>query len=86
MSIGKNLPADNEFINTWLKKFQQELTGIQVEFDAFFLDKKLEDHFFIEHNKDTLLTLHFTGNKDLPSDITEAITAAFIKSKPEQFV
>ena len=83
MNIGNNLPVDNEFINAWLKHFQQELTGIQIEFDAFFLNKKLEDYFFIEHNKSLLLTLHFTGNKDLPLHITETITAAFIKSKPE---
>ena len=83
LDIVNYLPADNEFINAWLKRFQQELTGIQMEFDAFFLNNKLEDYFFIEHNKSTLLTLHFTGNKDLPKDITEAITAAFIRSKPE---
>ena len=77
------IPDDNEFISSWLKNFQQELHGIQIEFDAFFLNNKLEDYFFIEHNKSTLLTLHFTGNKDLPADITEAITAAFIRSKPE---
>ena len=63
MNIENNLPVEDEFINTWLKKFQQQLTGIQMEFDAFFLNKKLEEYFFIEHNQGSLPTLHFTAKK-----------------------
>ncbi len=67
----------------WIEKFKQELIHIQIEFDAFFAERKIEDYYILHVHEETgMLTLHISKLNNLPKQIADALREAFIKSKP----
>jgi hypothetical protein len=72
-----------EQLNKWIENFNREMEGIQVSFDAFFLQKKIERYYSIkvdkEHNN---LTLEMLSLEGLPNEIVNRIIDAFAKAKP----
>lgn len=66
--------------STWIKNFEERVKEIEIEFNAFFKNKPLCSFYFIDKSKSSL-SLHFHDN-NLPNEIVQALTDAFIASKP----
>ena len=67
----------------WIENFNLELTHIQIEFDAFFVEGKPDDYYDLNIDKKMgLVTIHISKLNELPKQISDAITDAFMKSKP----
>lgn len=67
---------------TWREQFNEHVKIIQIEFDAFLKNRNLAEYFdFHRGANGELISLHFT-NHDLPREIENALTEAFIKAKP----
>ena len=67
----------------WIANFNERVKAIQIEFDAFLKSKNLSDYYdFLRDENGHLLSLHFTQAHGLPRKIEEALTEAFIKTKP----
>lgn len=76
-----NQQQENHFINTWKSNFAIQVKSIRMEYDAFFMNREIEDYYFFESNEN-VLSLHFHNTYSLPHDILKALELAFIKSKP----
>lgn len=74
---------ENQFKAVWNDNFYREVKNIQIQYDAFFLDRNLEDFFSLQwHEKETMLSLHFHDIHAMPKAIVEALELAFIKARP----
>lgn len=70
-------------IKEWKENFNQQLAHIQIEFDAFFVEGKIDDYYTLEENEEEgLLTLRISGNGILPKQIEGLLVDAFNQSKP----
>lgn len=68
----------------WIENFNLELINIQIEFDAFFLKGKIEDYYKLEADKETgTLSIDISKSNELPKQIADALSDAFIKSAPK---
>lgn len=69
----------------WLKDFDELVKAIQIEFDAFLKNRKLSDYYHFHRGENgEIISLHFPQAHGLPKEIENALTEAFIKSKPEK--
>ena len=69
----------------WIENLNDQVAVIQIQFDAFLKNRKLTDYFdFHRGENGELKSLHFTKAHALPREIENALTEAFIKSKPIQ--
>ena len=67
----------------WIDNFHKELIHIQIEFDAFFMEGKINDYFDLCVDKKTgMVTIHISKLNELPKQIVDALSEAFIRSKP----
>ena len=72
-----------EYDEEWMENFNERLKSIQIEFDAFLQNRKLTDYIdFHRGENGKLKSLHFNNAHGLPRAIENALTEAFIKSKP----
>lgn len=78
-----SLLENKGFADRWLERFNRELATIELEADAFLIKGKIADYFTIAKDTDSMLSLHFTDQHDLPNAIVHGITTAFNRSKPE---
>ncbi len=70
-------------IKEWKENFDRQLSHIQIEFDALFVEGKIEDYYMLEENEETgMLTLRISGNGILPKQIEDLLVDAFNQSKP----
>lgn len=68
----------------WITNFTERVKTIQIEFDAFLKNRRLSDYYhFHKGDNGELLSLHFLQVHSLPKEIEQALTEAFIKSKPQ---
>lgn len=87
-----NTKADNEKqpgkssstkLKQWVANFNKEIVNVQVSFDAFFLQKKIDCYYSLkideEHND---LILEMIDGEELPNEIVNRIVDAYTKSKP----
>ncbi|MBS1751591.1 MAG: hypothetical protein DI539_26905 [Flavobacterium psychrophilum] len=72
-------------LNSWRKKFTEQATSIRMEYDAFFLNKKLEDYYslFIDETSEEL-ELRITD--ELPEEIKDRLLKLLITTKPEDSI
>lgn len=69
--------------NEWIANFNEQVKAVQIEFDAFLKNRELSDYYHFHRNDDgELVSLHFPQTHGLPKEIVQALTEAFIKSKP----
>lgn len=69
----------------WIENFEQELINIQIEFDAFFLKGKIDDYYKLKIDERTgNPSIYISESNELPKQIAEALSAAFIKSEPKE--
>ena len=67
----------------WIENFKQEVIHIQNEFDAFFGEGKIEDYYNLKVDEKTKkLTINISKLNELPKQVADALSEAFIKSKP----
>lgn len=67
----------------WIENFNRELVNIQFQFNAFFAEGNIENYYKLHVHEETgMLTLHISELNDLPKEIADALTDAFLKSKP----
>ena len=67
----------------WMANFNEQVKTIQIEFDAFLKNRNLSDYYHFHRDENgELLSLHFLQAHGLPKEIEQALTKAFIKSKP----
>jgi hypothetical protein len=67
----------------WVENFNQELVHIQIEFDAFFAEGKIDNYYDLKVDDETgVLTLNISSLNELPKQIADSLSEAFIKSKP----
>ncbi|PLK44887.1 hypothetical protein [Emticicia sp. TH156] len=71
------------YTEKWQENFNRELPHIQIAFDAFFVDGKLEDYYTLRISEDAeLLILSLSEHQTLPKQIEDALIDAFNQSKP----
>ena len=69
----------------WITDFNERVKAIQIEFDAFLKSRNLSDYYHFHRGENgQLISLHFPQAHGLPREIEQALTEAFIKSKPSQ--
>lgn len=69
----------------WIEKFNQELIRIQTEFNAFFAKGKIDDYYNLEvDEKVDVVKINISKSNELPKEIGDALSEAFIKFQPEQ--
>ena len=69
----------------WIENFYQQAKAVQIEFDAFLKNRKLSDYYHFHRGENgQLVSLHFPQAHGLPKEIENALTEAFIKSKPDR--
>ncbi len=71
------------YTDTWHDNFKEKLSHIQIEFDALFVEGKIDDYYSIkvDENQEILILSIFEQNI-LPKQIEEALIDAFNQSKP----
>ncbi len=70
----------------WIKAFNAEVRNLQIEFDSFFNRKRLESYYELkldELSEDLHLIIK---DNNLPNEIKDRLTKAFMDSKPEDSV
>lgn len=69
----------------WIANFNEQVKAVQIEFDAFLKSSNLSDYYHFHRTENgELISLHFPQAHGLPKEIEQALTEAFIKSKPSQ--
>lgn len=69
----------------WIANFNERVKAVQIEFDAFLKSRSLSDYYHFHRGENgQLISLHFPQAHGLPKEIEQALTEAFIKSKPSQ--
>ena len=69
----------------WIENFNLELINIQIEFDAFFLRGKIDDYYKLKVDERTgKPSIYISESTELPKQIAEALSDAFIKSEPKE--
>jgi hypothetical protein len=72
-------------LDKWRKRFNDNLGGVKISFEAFFYNRDLEEY--------CALTVDETSNElvlklgdELPEDIKERLTKLLIATKPEDSI
>ncbi|HUC79945.1 MAG TPA: hypothetical protein VMR70_03480 [Flavisolibacter sp.] len=69
----------------WIADFNERVKPVQIEFDAFLKSKNLSDYYHFHRDENgQLISLHFPQAHGLPKKIEQALTEAFLKSKPAE--
>ena len=67
----------------WIENFNEELIHIQIGFDAFFTEGKIEDYYDLNVDEETgSVIINISKSNELPKQIADALSDAFLKSKP----
>ncbi|MGI8634265.1 MAG: hypothetical protein ACR2KZ_02565 [Segetibacter sp.] len=74
-------------IDKWKENFEAGLATIKIEFDAFFLKKKLDEFYSLNTDETSHnLELEILHSNDLPEEMKDRITEAFLNARPEDSV
>ena len=71
-------------LNRWKENFETEVKNIQVEYDSFFLNRKLDNIYNITLNESNEWELQIEDN--LPNEIKNRFQQIFLNTKPEDSV
>ncbi len=74
-------------IDKWREKFEAGIANLQIEFDAFFLKKKLDKFYSLNTDETSQnLELEILHSNELPEEMKDRITEAFLNARPEDSV
>ena len=76
---------DGVKLSKWKKKFTEQVAGIRIEYDAFFLNKKLEDYYSL-FVSETSEELELQISDELPQEIQDRLLKLLITTKPEDSI
>lgn len=71
-------------LEKWKKNFDAEVRNIEIEFDAFFNNKKLNEYYSLKLNESDELSLQI--NDELPKHIKERLIKLLMETKPEDSI
>ena len=68
----------------WAEAFEREVQSIQVEYDAFFIERKIQDFYTLRINEENgYVAIDIISRDDLPAGIIDRLTVAYLNSKPK---
>ena len=71
-------------LNNWIKDFEKEVEAIEIEFNAFFLNRNIRDYYSLKVNgAGGYLSIDINRRDDLPSEVIDRLTVAYLSSKPK---
>lgn len=74
-----------KLIDQWLKDFDEEVSNIEIEFNAYFKKCRIRDYFKIEFDQSSQTPkIQFFDVFDLPKNIQAEIINALQKTRPKQ--
>lgn len=71
-------------LDQWMADFEKQMEVIQIEFDAFFANQRIQD--YVKHtinHQGGGLSLDVVRREDLPNEILDRITRAYLDTKPK---
>lgn len=71
-------------LDSWQKRFNEAVPNIQIEFNAFFKDKPIEEFYKLALDESNELSLIIS--KDLPKEIQERLLMMLLDTKPEDSI
>lgn len=71
-------------LEKWKKNFDAEVRNVEIEFDAFFKNKRLNEYYTLHFNESDELSLE-VSNK-LPGEIKERLIKLLPATKPEDSI
>lgn len=71
-------------LTKWKERFEQEVKNIQVEYNAYFLNRKLQDVYTVKMDESHEWELVITGQ--LPDEIKQRLQQIFLSAKPEDSI
>ena len=73
-----------KFIEQWLKAFDEQVSSIEIEFNAYFGTGKIRDYFAVEFDHLGKPMLHFYEILELPHHIHNEIVDALHRTMPKE--
>ncbi len=74
-------------LEKWKENFEAGMANLQIEFDTFSLEKKLEEFYSLKVDEVSQnLELEILHNNELPKEIANRISEAFLNAKPEDSI
>lgn len=74
-------------LDKWKENFKAGMANLQIEFDAFFVEKKLDEFYNLKVDEVTQnLELEIFHGKELPKEIEDRIMETFWNTKPEDSI
>lgn len=71
-------------LQLWVTNFEKEVQAIQIEFDAFFRNRKIQDYYRLRVNMESSsISIDIERRDELPSEIIDRLTVAYLKAKPK---
>lgn len=70
-------------VQKWIENFNEEVKSVEIEFRSFFQKKPLKEYYKINIHSDIgYISIDILNRKDLPMEIIDSITVAFLRAKP----
>jgi hypothetical protein len=70
-------------VQKWIDNFNEEIKSVETEFRSFFKKKPLKEYYRINiDNEIGYISIEILDRKDLPMEIIDSITVAFLRAKP----
>lgn len=75
---------DSVKLERWKERFNQEIKNVEIEFDSFFKNEKLDEyyHLAIDESDELILKL----NEGLPGEIKARLQHVLSLTKPEDSI
>ena len=71
-------------IEQWLEAFDEQVSSIEIEFNAYFRAGKIRDYFAVEFDHLGKPMLHFYEVLELPDHIQDKIVDALRRTMPKE--
>lgn len=72
-------------LKKWQDNFNQEVSKLEIEFDAFFKEKKLDEYFTLTMSE-VSQNLSLKLNDQLPAEVKKRMEQLFMATMPEDSV
>lgn len=74
-------------IDKWKENFEAGIANLQIEFDAFFLEKKLDEFYSLNTDETSQnLELEVLHKEELPPGLADSIIETFTNARSEDSI
>ena len=77
---------DGEKLNLWKERFEIGVKSLQLQFDSFLQDKKLEEYYELKSDGNSENLLFEIKDETLPQIFKDKLTKLFINTIPEDSI